>query len=177
MQSFLRIFAGVLVGFGIFLLLITHDWHCNPPDFAGMETCLNNQRSLALSITMYQQDHDGRFPTKWNGLAAFYQASRKVYICPTEDREHRGKVNGYGFNAFLLGRTIPDNYPNADKTLLTADAVRPDILLYSMDDINRTHHAKGMEFIASFLDGHVEAIKSDTIIELDPGKLSPRRSP
>ena len=169
-KNILYTIAGSCIGLAL-ILLLTMPRNRYPPDYVRSEVCMSNQRQIALSIQMYLQDHDGRIPAKWSGLASFGKLlAHETYICPTRNRKQRGMESGYGFNAFLLGETVLDNYTNPEKILLTADAVRPDILLHSMNDIDRTHHRHGTRCIASFLDGHIETIKSDTVIELDPAR-------
>src|SRR5512140_352980 len=72
---------------------------------ARQTTCLNNQRQIAASMTMYIQDHDEMFPTaqEWNSvLAANYGMVGKVWDCPTSSYKGAEAAPDYFFVAGCL---------------------------------------------------------------------------
>jgi len=138
-----------------------------------MESCMSNQRQIALATVMFAQDNLETLPGALTWSAGYVSSftitwqsevslSSKALHCPASKADM-----SYGMAADLVGghlNMIPD--ANATDTLLSADAhVRAgsyspsaDSLLFSLADINRTIHYSfpSSGFLASFLDGHVE---------------------
>jgi prepilin-type N-terminal cleavage/methylation domain-containing protein len=121
---------------------------------ARQTTCTNNQRQIAVGITMYSQDHGELMPAStsvWNDI----NLDRGILRCPTLGTTI---PNGYGYNSAISNLSIGYIKSPSD-TLLTADisssAALPNILS-SGADID-TRHSSG--YIASAVDGHVGLYK------------------
>jgi prepilin-type N-terminal cleavage/methylation domain-containing protein/prepilin-type processing-associated H-X9-DG protein len=114
---------------------------------ARQTSCLNNQKQIALAITMYAQDHEELLPTA-DGVWGAISLDKGVLICPTAGSK---LPNGYLYNpaadSLALGE-IPDPiaYP------FTADATGT-----TLDE----RHTK--KLIASFADGHVEICSKNAV--------------
>lgn len=150
---------------------ITRDfypWRKRPdPGFS----CLSNQRQLALAMLQYATEHDEILPGK-DGLTPDAPLAEKqqwrmqdltgvprgVYDCKG------GKQSGdpgpgtaeYGMNAEVMGREL-GKLPFPSSTLLTADVDGADAI-FSAAEIAPRHQGY---FAASFIDGHVQFIRSD----------------
>jgi prepilin-type N-terminal cleavage/methylation domain-containing protein/prepilin-type processing-associated H-X9-DG protein len=149
---------------------------------ARMNTCLNNQRQIAVAISMYIQDNDEKiFPdpvsASWAGALKPYNEAT-IYNCLSDDINGNNDKPEYGFNRNLFGGALGD-IKSPSLTVLTSDldmttpagnATNPANSTYtlrlfykdkatgqtignpSLDIIGR--HNNGAIF--SFVDGHVE---------------------
>jgi prepilin-type N-terminal cleavage/methylation domain-containing protein/prepilin-type processing-associated H-X9-DG protein len=146
-------------------------------------TCTSNQRQIMLAVLDYAQDNNEALPaceTVWNDLYlarlpgatcfAAMQPDTSVVSCPN----NADLTNGYVYNARLDKRTLGD--PALQKSLrglpikpeqvfLTADGHHagrlPNIAFY-LGDLDQSRH-DGKRLIASFLDGHVEALDNSAV--------------
>ena len=89
---------------------------------ARQSVCLSNIKQIGLAIFMFVQDHNGRFPTNWDGT--YYWPETLIYNnympgeygdpiwrCPSEKRPGGWYGNSrYGINYFLAS----PGYPNTD---------------------------------------------------------------
>jgi prepilin-type N-terminal cleavage/methylation domain-containing protein/prepilin-type processing-associated H-X9-DG protein len=134
-------------------------------------TCSNNQRQIALAITMWAQDHEELLPeatTVWGDI----NIDKGVLVCPTAGKK---LANAYVYNggSHLSGAAISE-YTAPSDVLLTADGVNntlPSTALLTtspyqgfvnpakLGNIVALSRHPGV-VIASFLDGHVAAIKT-----------------
>ncbi len=124
---------------------------------ARQNTCMSNQRQLAVSLMMYAQDHDQTFPTAdtaWSSV----NAEAGILICPTRGKD---TPNGYVFNRNIAGMTL-GMMENPSLEMVTADGAHKataapdktfDNVGYTAADIDLTRHSG--KYIASYADGHV----------------------
>jgi len=157
---------------------------------ARQNTCVNNQRQIAVAITMFIQDHDEHFPVaeSWNKeLAANYGMIGKVWDCPTSD--HAGSANApdYFFVAgcLLSGVALgdvkqPSDAPMlADFTGVDEDFSRPYVVPFGGEDtsdaakIVASRHNRGA--VIAYCDGHVAWLPRERIIAniFDPSAIGP----
>ncbi len=141
---------------------------------ARQTQCQNNQRQIAIAISMYTQEHEEVMPggaTVWQSIKltsvlqssnmALQTAQTTVTRCP----DMASLANGYVYNSKLsgvgLGRAAKGNavgiWVTADGIHRNGATTMPN-LAFSMDDVAVTRHAN--TFIATALDGHVEVIKA-----------------
>ncbi len=121
---------------------------------ARQSTCLNNQRQIATAALLYAQDHEELLP----GAATFWPAialDKGVLVCPTAGKK---VANGYVLNSLAAEKALGD-FRTPATTLLTADGPTQTSgaianVAYAYADYAARHTNK---WIASFLDGHVEA--------------------
>lgn len=117
---------------------------------ARQTACTNNQRQIALAITMYAQDHDELLPTAeavWGAL----NLDKGVLICPTAGTK---LSNAYGYSKYIAGVALGDIFDPTTELLL-ADSLAtttPNILSSPKDLAYR--HGKGI--IVAYVDGHVD---------------------
>jgi prepilin-type N-terminal cleavage/methylation domain-containing protein len=129
---------------------------------ANQATCLNNQRQMAVAISMYVQDYDEMFFPNPGGnawstyLAAYNEGS--IYNCPTYRLKGNATKPEYGFNSFLLGMAMGD-IPQSAMTVMTADLDMNSTdgmtngVMTNFDDAISTRHTNGT--VLSCVDGHV----------------------
>jgi len=157
---------------------------------ARQTSCLNNQRQMATSITLFAQDHDETLPsadTVWGDLSL----DKGVLVCPTAGKK---LANGYFYNGgpngfHLSGRALGE-YGNPSFTMLTADGLvnavpvdwevstSPGFLVghTTSEAIATTRHG-GNACIVSFLDGHVQLISTAaSTAEVDSAFFNGRNS-
>jgi prepilin-type N-terminal cleavage/methylation domain-containing protein len=141
---------------------------------ARQTTCLNNQRQLVTSLLLFAQDHDEMLPaaaTVWGDL----DLAKGVMKCPSVARV----ANGYVYNNEIAGQTLGD-LPQPQLMECTMDGQHSaagapgtyDNVAYSLKDIAATRHSG--KYLASFLDGHTEAMKTPTFPQcrFDPEALA-----
>jgi prepilin-type N-terminal cleavage/methylation domain-containing protein len=113
---------------------------------ARQTTCTNNQRQIALSVTLYAQDHEEVLPareTVWGDLSL----AKGILACPSV----RKSQNGYGYNGYLGGVAMGD-VKTPERCPVTLDATTPAITDFSAQ-IDARH---GKSVILTCLDGHVD---------------------
>ncbi|HOF87648.1 MAG TPA: prepilin-type N-terminal cleavage/methylation domain-containing protein [Armatimonadota bacterium] len=133
---------------------------------ARTNSCINNQRQIAIALSMYIQDNDELLPpdtgtTAWSSLLKDYNEPT-IYDCPTGVGTGTNTNPEYAFNQSLCGMALGD-LPKPDLTLILADrVVNPKVdnpgaylrLLQSPGlDVDARHNGGS---VFSFLDGHVE---------------------
>ena len=122
--------------------------------------CTSNQRQLATAFNLYAQDHDGRLPQQWSDIDVYLGGSvAELTTCPQSKRAFHPHL-GYGLNSFLVGKNL-DDFQHPSELLVTADSVRPGMLISSMADIDVKRHynkSRPQGFVMSFLDGHAKFI-------------------
>jgi prepilin-type N-terminal cleavage/methylation domain-containing protein/prepilin-type processing-associated H-X9-DG protein len=134
---------------------------------ARQNSCLSNQRQIALAVMMYTQDNDETLPdaaTVWQRL----ELPPKMFICPTKGSR---VANAYVYHNLVAGLALGD-ISEPDTTVLTADgkhAATPangfvpatlDNVLYDPGDYDLRHSGGA---IASFVDGHLAWAKSPPV--------------
>lgn len=112
------------------------------------QTCLSNQKQIALGLMMYVQDYDETFPRKntpYKTQVMPYIKSEQVFHCPLD----APSVASYTFNANLAGVVI-------------ANVVSPaqTVLLYEGKNMQLDFRHEGRAIIA-YADGHVKMIPPD----------------
>jgi prepilin-type processing-associated H-X9-DG protein len=124
---------------------------------ARQTTCTNNQRQIALSITMYGQDHNEVLPD--DKVWGLISADPGILKCPTN-----GKLtNGYGYSGALIGVSIGDVASPSDE-FVTADSnssTSTPANILNLEGQYDTRHTGSA--IISYLDGHVGVCKSDNL--------------
>ncbi len=141
---------------------------------ARQTQCQNNQRQIAIAISIYTQEHDELLPgaaTVWQsiklssaistGNTALQTTTAAITRCPN----YPEKTNGYVFNSKVSGIPLGET-SNLDPTTIwvVADGlhdvtgtIMPNIA-FSLDDVEQDRHVTS--FIAAALDGHIEIVKS-----------------
>jgi prepilin-type N-terminal cleavage/methylation domain-containing protein len=136
---------------------------------ARTNSCINNQRQIAIAISMYGQDNDEKlFPDPKDKAWATYLKSYNeptVYDCPSEDLNGTNDNPEYGFNELLYGNALGDiKKPestmaigdlNVDATTLAANKTWA-LRTASKDLDVAPRHNKS--FVGSCMDGHVEIV-------------------
>jgi prepilin-type N-terminal cleavage/methylation domain-containing protein len=127
---------------------------------ARTNSCLNNQRQIAVAIAMYVQDNEETFmpdpvDSSWAGYLKPYNEP-SIYDCPTKTGKGNNDKPEYGINKFLLGKALGD-VTASSATLLTADMNMTNATLNSalitFDTNIDARHNKGV--VVSCADGHV----------------------
>jgi hypothetical protein len=141
----------------------------NAPEGGPRWTCMSNQLQLGTAAQMYMQDNEGKLPVNLTDLLT-YVGSEKLFICPDTLRRFHRK-GGYGLNT-LLRHKVEKDFPDPAFTIVTADSVNPDGVLYSLKDVDLTRHGssqRGRGFLASYLDGHVKFIPAKEAAKVQVG--------
>jgi prepilin-type N-terminal cleavage/methylation domain-containing protein/prepilin-type processing-associated H-X9-DG protein len=122
---------------------------------ARQTTCSSNQRQIALSMTMYAQDHDETMPdaqTAWKDIAV----DPGVLQCPTKGKS---LPNSYVYVNSLSGASVGD-FLDASKMMMIADGNSSTVagkvpnVCYNGSQLDMRHSGR---WIAAYLDGHVDA--------------------
>jgi prepilin-type N-terminal cleavage/methylation domain-containing protein/prepilin-type processing-associated H-X9-DG protein len=95
---------------------------------AQQNSCLNNQRQIAVAISMYVQDNDEMLPPAdtWKPMMQPYNEP-SIYDCPTQTPNNKGTVEylycgaSSGVDTFL-GKSALGDLKVPSSTLLTVDA-------------------------------------------------------
>ncbi len=130
---------------------------------ARQTQCTNNQRQIALAISMYVQEHDETLPdaaTIWQSikLSSSLQPSNlaaqttqaNVTRCP----DKTSVPNGYAYNGYLSLLNMGDtSIIDPTELFLIADTKSISNIAWSNSDIDDMRHASS--FISASLDGHV----------------------
>ncbi len=141
---------------------------------ARQNTCMNNQRQIALGIMMYVQDNEETFPVAkgWNGhLSASYGMKGEVWDCPSITHTGNETAPDYFYVAgsFLSSMALGD-LKEPISTPLTLDLYDPGTNPPYINDNGATNcstaysqvdprHNNGA--IVSFVDGHTEWVQSN----------------
>ena len=108
---------------------------------ARATVCTNNQRQLALTISMWTQDHDEMLPpvSVWQDL----EVNRKILICPTAGKS---RANAYGYNLNVADKPLGDAYfqGNEARVIVTADDTAADNILRKRADVALRHKGKAL---------------------------------
>jgi prepilin-type N-terminal cleavage/methylation domain-containing protein/prepilin-type processing-associated H-X9-DG protein len=93
---------------------------------ARTNTCMNNQRQIAIAMQMYVQDHDEMFipntgTNAWSSLLKDYNEPT-IYDCPTKTGKGTNVKPEYGFNYALFGVALGD-VKNPTVCPITSDSV------------------------------------------------------
>ncbi|HOF89794.1 MAG TPA: DUF1559 domain-containing protein, partial [Armatimonadota bacterium] len=128
---------------------------------ARTNTCMNNQRQIALAIQMYVQDHEETFMpdsgnNAWSSRLQAYNEPT-IYDCPTKTGKGSNTAPEYGFNAALFSVALGD-VKNPTLCPLTSDAVvsgatSPNFAFTDFDAQLDARHNKGLNIACA--DGHV----------------------
>lgn len=121
---------------------------------ARQAACTSNQKQIALNVNIYAQENEESLPTTaatWRSEIGL--SGSKIMVCKNES----GAIS-YGFNASLLGSSLGAVQNANTDVLLTADSQVDGMATFA--DLKKRHNQGA---IASFLDGHVEFIKSSAV--------------
>ncbi len=143
---------------------------------ANQNSCMNNQRQIALAINMFTQDHEETMPTakEWvTALSSDYGVKGEVWDCPTITHVGREYQPDYFYMAgsFLSGVAAGD-ITNPVDTPMTADLARPEKNPPYINDGGATTPAKAVTqtdarhnggAVFTFADGHVTWLKQSDI--------------
>jgi prepilin-type N-terminal cleavage/methylation domain-containing protein len=134
---------------------------------ARQNSCMNNQRQIAIAIQMYVQDNEQYFmpnttSNAWATVLAPYNEA-SIYDCPTKTGKGSNAAPEYGFNAYLFG-TQSTNISNPTTCLMTADR-KPGSGTFAFNNFNtelEPRHLDGV--VLTCVDGHVafENLKGST---------------
>ncbi len=99
-------------------------------------TCLNNQRQLAIILSMYAQDHAQLFPdaNHWWLALHTYRVDADIR-CPNAPYAQQG----YGFNRFLSQYPL-DDVDQPERTLLLADSNAEDMCIATLEHLDANRH-------------------------------------
>ena len=137
---------------------------------ARQTQCQNNQRQLAIAISMYTQENEETLPsagTIWQSLkltSAFSSNQAALALSSTVTRcPNMASANGYVFNSLLSGVSLGDAskkdvtaiWSLTDGVHVNPGTTMPNVA-FTVDDVKETRHAGG--FIYTALDGHVERV-------------------
>jgi prepilin-type processing-associated H-X9-DG protein len=117
---------------------------------ARQSTCANNTRQIILAIQMYMQDNDGIFPPK-EGVWGVVNLPPKSLACPTYGVN---KGNGYGFNAWIAGKSPTDPGMDEVQNIPVIMDSRSDshLVILGSADIDGRHTNKAT---VAWGDGHI----------------------
>ncbi|OPZ86471.1 MAG: putative major pilin subunit [bacterium ADurb.Bin429] len=130
---------------------------------ARQNSCMNNQRQIAIELQMFAQDHDEYLPnqkTVWAQLGL----TPKLIQCPTAGKNN---PNAYGYNYNVSGVTLGD-IPDPTTTFLTADGksstfvhdeISPNVIYTKAGFVDR-HSTR---VVVSYVDGHIDLKKPTEI--------------
>jgi len=124
---------------------------------ARQTSCLNNQRQLAVAITMYTQDNGSKFMPTGTMWSSALGLPAGVFNCPSlSNFKGTGSMPAYGFNGVLFGAALGD-LQTPSMCILTADYnVKAPKSLFQIADWNKDvdpRHNSGV--VLSCVDGHV----------------------
>jgi prepilin-type N-terminal cleavage/methylation domain-containing protein len=126
---------------------------------ARQTNCMNNQRQIALSVTMYVQDHNSMFmpnPGSQTWVSSLAASDNALYNCPSNTNVGIAGNPDYGFNASLLGVSLSD-VTNPSGMLMLADRVvdgtKPNGLITNVETDLDARHSNSSTFAC--VDGHV----------------------
>lgn len=119
---------------------------------ARVSHCMANQLAI-IHLIESQDDYDPELPLQWTEDVK--QEARRL-ICPATQRRFHAP-GGYGMNFFIVGQRV-NAIRNPNAVMMTADSIRPGMLLYSAKDIDGTRHYQDGRrgFVCGFVDGHAE---------------------
>jgi len=126
---------------------------------ARQNSCINNQRQIAIAMTMYVQDNAETFmpdtgTTAWSSLLKDYNEP-SIYDCPSKDGAGTGARPEYCMNSFLFGQALGDVEDPASALLLTDLNMSNPARNFSLrggGDIDPRHNGGA---VVACLDGHV----------------------
>ncbi len=139
---------------------------------ARQTQCMNNQRQLAIAISMYTQEHDELLPdagTIWQSLKLTSSLSSDLATLALANNVTRcpniATANGYVYNFSLSGVAL-GTAGTSDPTAvwILADGAHTGVgttmpnIAFCLGDVKESRHAGGFFFAA--LDGHVDRVQA-----------------
>jgi len=111
--------------------------------------CMSNVRQMTITVQIYSQDHNGKYPAK-DTIWADVNFPPKTLTCPTYGNS---QGNGYGYNQWVSGKSFSSSgIPSPQSLVLLADSAKPDHLLTANVDIDPRHLNQAT---MGYADGHV----------------------
>jgi prepilin-type N-terminal cleavage/methylation domain-containing protein len=107
---------------------------------ARQTNCMNNQRQIAVALSMYIQDNEETFipdtgRNAWSTVLAQYNEP-SVYDCPTKTGKGKNTNPEYGFNRFLFGAALGDVSKPAAALMLADLSLDDPLPNYSLSDFD-----------------------------------------
>ncbi len=147
---------------------------------ARQTSCMNNQRQLAVAITMYVQDNNSTFFTDpvnspWSNRISSLAGNDKLFDCPSTSFKGSSTVPEYGINPYLFGRSLGSVFDPAG-CLMIADLSKNASGNYAMAQFSTTvpysmttdfnsmldpRHNNSVQFACA--DGHVQVVSMNNI--------------
>jgi len=142
---------------------------------ARTNTCINNQRQLAVSFQMFAQDHDQKLPEakNWTSELSNYGTATKLFDCPSVTNIGNPGKPDYLFVAgsFLSGASLGDirdptiaplvtdlAKPGTNTPYITDGGANDTAIAASLTDPRHNNSA-----VFAFVDGHVEIVTQNNI--------------
>jgi len=128
---------------------------------ARQNSCINNQRQIALAVNMYIQDNSEMFfpdpkTQAWGNYLASYNGPT-IYDCPTKTGKGTNTAPEYGLNAYLFGKAMNDVQKPSEGLLLADRKMEGASGNYALSDFTAdfdARHSNGV--VVTCVDGHVK---------------------
>lgn len=125
--------------------------------------CVSNVKQLDLSLLLYEQDYDERFPpaSTWNSAILPYNQNQQLYLCPTEDDRSQPS---YAMNRHLA-QALSADIAEEDSTVSLIDMLpgANRVVGKSAYPFTARH---GSSLTVGFADGHVKRVAVDKVLGL-----------
>jgi prepilin-type processing-associated H-X9-DG protein len=137
--------------------------------------CPNNQKQITAAVMTYCIEHHEVLP-RWETVWTDIKVNRSPGATVFDDPSAPTLANGYVYNSLIGGKTLSDptltlaangvkkldattGFITADGQHIASDGHPPNVAFTQADLDWKRHKGK---IIASFLDGHVEGVRSDS---------------
>ena len=172
MLAFAGMAVSCVIAVHVVVSIVSNILQYQQPSAETGKQCMGNLRAIALTASMYADDHGGAMPdggTLWESIPD---------IALKECNANLSLSNGYGYNTNLSHRTLSE-LPQPEMLLLAADGGNAYNVIRSDRDVDwRRHYTRrggkllcalgggwrDYHAIVAFADGHVEAVTSKAAI-------------
>ena len=164
----------IAILFGILLFnFVTLSTDSSRRESSRQTTCTSNQKQIALLIIIHAQEDDYKLPAQedWiKDVTKNGEISGRTLKCPSGADKKR--ICSYGYNGHLSGLSVKKFNDKPDRIVLTADSDKDNFILQSTTDISPRHAINSdrknkNRAIISFVDTHVEAVKTDNFDKIE----------